>query len=177
MWLQSCEQCSNRLRDDSVDRVQLSDIQIRDPFVLVERGEGAYYLFGSTDANVWAPPGVGFDIYRSTDLIEWDGPIAAFRPPAGFWSPGQYWAPETYHLGDAWFMFATFGGSDGGRGTQVLRADGPGAPTCRARSSGPRRLRGPGRSVRWPTPTIPIAGSLHTSPTVRSCIGTATVHC
>jgi hypothetical protein len=108
--------------------MRLSDIQIRDPFVLVEPGEAAYYLFGSTDPNIWSGPGVGFDCYRSTDLREFDGPVAAFRPPAGFWSPGCYWAPEVYRVGDAWFMFATFGLNDRERGTQVLRATAPAGP-------------------------------------------------
>jgi hypothetical protein len=42
-------------------------------------------LFGSTDPNVWSGPGIGFDCYRSVDLVEWEGPVAAFRPPSGFW--------------------------------------------------------------------------------------------
>ena len=72
--------------------------------------------------------GIGFDCYRSVDLVEWDGPIAAFRPPWGFWSPGCFWAPEVYPVGDCWFMFATFAGADGHRGTQVLRALRPEGP-------------------------------------------------
>lgn len=108
--------------------MELADIQIRDPFVLVEHGEGAYYLFGSTDPIIWAPPGIGFDCYRSTDLVRWDGPLPAFRPPAGFWSPGRYWAPEAYRVGDAWFLFATFTGDAFGMGTQVLRAERPQGP-------------------------------------------------
>lgn len=130
--------------------MQLADIQIRDPFVLVQHDEGAYYLYGSTDPNIWAPPGVGFDCYRSTDLVEWDGPHPAFRPPPGFWSPGRYWAPEVYAANGAWFMFATFTGTDGAMGTQVLRAarpDGPFAPW----SDGPVT----------PTGWVCLDGSLH----------------
>jgi hypothetical protein len=106
----------------------LDDIQIRDPFVLTVPEESAYYLFGSTDPDIWSGPGIGFDCYRSTDLVEWEGPIAAFRPPPGFWSPGSYWAPEVHRWGDAWFMFATFTGDDARRGTAVLRAAHPPGP-------------------------------------------------
>ena len=107
--------------------VHLSAIQIRDPFVVTVHEERAYYLFGSTDPNIWDGPGIGFDCYRSVDLVEWDGPVPAFRPPPNFWSPGCYWAPEVHRHGEAWFMFATFTGGDGRRGTQVLRAtDAPG---------------------------------------------------
>jgi hypothetical protein len=111
--------------------VKLSEIQMRDPYVVVVPDERTYYLFGSTDPNIWSGPGRGFDCYRSTDLDDWAGPIPAFRPPPGFWSPGKFWAPEVYPVGDSWFMFATFTGGDGHRGTQVLRAarpDGPYAP-------------------------------------------------
>jgi hypothetical protein len=108
--------------------VRLSDIQLRDPFVVAVPDERAYYLFGSTDPNVWSGPGTGFDCYRSLDLAEWEGPAAAFRPPPGFWSPGRYWAPEVYPVGGHWFMFATFTGEDGHRGTQVLRATRPAGP-------------------------------------------------
>lgn len=112
--------------------MRLGDIQIRDPYVVVDHLEGCYHLFGSTDENIWGGPGTGFDTYRSTDLREWEGPVAAFRPPAGFWSPGQYWAPEVHGVGDAWFMLATFGAGtthlDTRRGTQILRADRPEGP-------------------------------------------------
>ncbi len=111
--------------------MQLSDIQIRDPFVVVEHETGTYHLFGSTDPNIWEGRGVGFDCYRSTDLVNWDGPTEAFRPPVDFWSAGRYWAPEVHQHKGAWFMFATFTGDDGRMGTQALRAervDGPYLP-------------------------------------------------
>lgn len=38
-----------------------SEIQIRDPFVLPVAATGEYYLFGSTDKNIWSGPGQGFD--------------------------------------------------------------------------------------------------------------------
>ena len=41
--------------------MRISDIQIRDPFVVEE--DGAYYLFGSTDKNIWEGAGTGFDGY------------------------------------------------------------------------------------------------------------------
>jgi hypothetical protein len=108
--------------------MRLSEIQMRDPFVLPVAEERAYYLFGSTDPNIWSGPGTGFDCYRSRDLVEWDGPIPAFRPPPDFWAPGCFWAPEVHRHHQAWFMFATFTAADGRRGTQVLRATAPDGP-------------------------------------------------
>lgn len=107
--------------------MRLNEIQIRDPFVLPVPEEDSYYLFGSTDANIWTGPGTGFDCYRSRDLISWSGPIEAFRPPEDFWGRTQYWAPEVHPYDGGWYMFATFKGS-GFRGTQILRAESPQGP-------------------------------------------------
>ena len=101
--------------------VALNQIQIRDPFVL--RQGSRYYLFGSTDKDIWRSPGVGFDVYRSQDgLTDFEGPFPAFRPPSGFWSKLNFWAPEVYQYAGAYYMFATFKPINGRRGTAVLRS-------------------------------------------------------
>lgn len=106
----------------------LADIQIRDPFLVVTPDAAGYVLFGSTDRDVWQGPGTGFDCWTSTDLIKWNGPIPAFRPPAGFWSTSQFWAPEVHEYGGRWYMLATFGGEGVVRGTAVLVSDAPTGP-------------------------------------------------
>jgi arabinan endo-1,5-alpha-L-arabinosidase len=127
--------CGRAFRLLQVSGMNLSDIQLRDPFVLTDTDAGRYVLFGTTDADPWVGPAVGFDCYESTDLEQWRGPKAAFRPPPGFWSRSQYWAPEVHRYGDRWYLFATFGSDDGTRrGTAVLvsdRVDGPYAPWSR----------------------------------------------
>lgn len=102
---------------------RLSEIQIRDPFVF--REGDTYYLFGSTDKDIWRAPGVGFDVYRGTApgvFTQFEGPFPAFRPPAGFWSTTNFWAPEVYAHAGAHHMFATFKPVEGRRGTAVLRS-------------------------------------------------------
>ncbi|WOF24253.1 glycoside hydrolase family 43 protein [Microbacterium betulae] len=108
--------------------MRLDDIQIRDPFVLRAPEDGRFWLFGSTDADIWSGPATGFDTYWSTDLEEWHGPLPAFRPEPGFWSHTQYWAPEVHVHDGAFFMFATFTAEGRRRGTQVLRAERPEGP-------------------------------------------------
>jgi len=104
------------------------DIQIRDPFVLPLEEEGKYYLFGSTDKNIWGP-GTGFDAYVSEDLERWEGPHPIFRPRAGFYSDTNFWAPEVYAYAGRYYMFATFRRKDNGRlGTAVLASDRPLGP-------------------------------------------------
>lgn len=108
--------------------MRIEDIQIRDPFLLTLPETQTYYLFGSTDTDIWHSLATGFDCYRSVDLVHWEGPIAAFRPPAGFWSDRNYWAPEVHSYRGRYFMFATFKAESVSRGTQILVADQPEGP-------------------------------------------------
>lgn len=103
----------------------IRDIQLRDPFVVVR--EGNYYLYGSTDKDIWNSPGAGFDLYRSKGSLEdFEGPFPVFRPPETFWSVLNFWAPEVHRYRDAWYMFATFKPKEGRRGTAVLKSSGGG---------------------------------------------------
>ncbi|MDR0388155.1 MAG: glycoside hydrolase family 43 protein [Treponema sp.] len=99
----------------------IRNIQIRDPFIF--REGNVYYLFGSTDKDIWCSPGVGFDMYKSEgNLTEFEGPFPVFRPPAGFWSETNFWAPEVYRYRGEYYMFATFKPKHGRRGTAVLKS-------------------------------------------------------
>lgn len=111
-------------------------IQMRDPFVLRHDAEGCYYLYGSTDKNIWRGPATGFDVYRSRDLQAWEGPFPAFRPEPDFWSDTNYWAPEVHAYRGKYYMFATFKAEGVCRGTQILVADHPLGP-FRPHSDGP----------------------------------------
>jgi len=102
--------------------MHISNIQIRDPFVVLE--DGKYYLFGSTDKDIWKGAGIGFDVYISDgNLSEFDGPFPSFRPPPDFWSETNFWAPEVHHYRDSWYMFATFKPKKGRRGTAILKSE------------------------------------------------------
>lgn len=103
--------------------VSNKDLQIRDPFVVPVPAEGKYYLFGSTDANIWGK-GTGFDAYVGEDLEHWEGPYPVFRPQEDFYSDTNFWAPEVYSYKDRYYMFATFRRKDNQLlGTAVLAAD------------------------------------------------------
>lgn len=53
--------------------MKTSEIQIRDPYIYVDKEERAYYMFGTTDKDCWHGPGQGFDCYKSKDLQAWEG--------------------------------------------------------------------------------------------------------
>jgi arabinan endo-1,5-alpha-L-arabinosidase len=103
-----------------------NDIRIRDPFILTD--EDSYYLYGTTDQNVWEGQGVGFDAYRSTDLEHWEGPFSVFRPAEDFWANQHFWAPEVYYYGNQYYMFASFKAEGKCRGTQILVSQSPLGP-------------------------------------------------
>lgn len=101
---------------------------LRDPFVLARPAEGRYYLFGSTDKDIWRGPGTGFDVYVGKDLESWEGPFSAFRPEPGFWGVENFWAPEVHEYRGAFYMFASFKAPGRCRATQILRAENPAGP-------------------------------------------------
>ena len=99
------------------------EVQIRDPFVVTDPASGTYYLFGSTDKNIWGP-GTGFDAYVGKDLESWEGPFPVFRPDAAFYADKNFWAPEVYAYEGRYYMFATFRRRDNDLlGTAILAAD------------------------------------------------------
>lgn len=100
-----------------------NEVQIRDPFVIPVAQEGKYYLFGSTDKNIWGK-GTGFDVYIGSSLEDWEGPYPVFRPEADFYSEVNFWAPEVYAYKERYYMFATFRRKDNNLlGTAVLCSD------------------------------------------------------
>ena len=102
-----------------------TDINIRDPFVLVHGGR--YYLYGTRGATCWGPAD-GFDVYTGADLENWDGPTACFENDGTFWADRNYWAPEVHEYLGAFYMFASFKNETMRRGTAILRSDTPTGP-------------------------------------------------
>ena len=105
--------------------IHRTDIQIRDPFILVE-GD-CYYLFGTTDADPWKE-GHSFLCWRSRDLEWYEGPFTAFAPGEAFAGTINFWAPEVHKVGERFYMFASFLRPGKHRGTMILAADSPTGP-------------------------------------------------
>lgn len=102
-----------------------NEINIRDPFVLVD--EGKYYLFGTRGATCWGPAN-GFDVYVSEDLDSWSDPIVCFENDGSFWADQNYWAPEVHVYNGKYYMFASFKTDKTCRGTAILVSDTPVGP-------------------------------------------------
>lgn len=110
-----------------------SEINIRDPFVLAE--DGVFYMYGTRAKNFGVFVG-GFDVYTSTDLENWSEPRECFNSKEYGMNIGVNWAPEVHKYNGAYYMFASFTGKNGKRGTYVLKAASPQGP-FKPHSNGP----------------------------------------
>ena len=89
--------------------------------------DGAYYLFGTTDAEPWRE-GHSFLCYKTSDLEHYEGPFTAFAPGEDFAGVINFWAPEVHKHGGSFYMFASFLRPGCQRGTMVLKAARPEGP-------------------------------------------------
>ncbi len=103
--------------------MKLSEIMIRDPFILKSNITKEYYLYGTTNEKE-----LGFYAYKSKDLENWEGPFKVFTPPSDFWGKRDFWAPEVYELDNKYYLIGTFKGDDHHRSCQILKADSPLGP-------------------------------------------------
>lgn len=105
--------------------MKLSEINIRDPFILLE--DGRYYLYGTRGSEAWGMA-TGLDVYESDNLTDWSEPVPAFIPPVGFWADRHFWAPEVHKYRGKYYMFVSFKSEQDCRGTQILISDTPQGP-------------------------------------------------
>src|SRR5690554_6863001 len=108
--------------------MKLTDIRIRDPFILANNKNKTYYLYGTTDNNNWGGLAYGFLAYTSQDLETWDGPFEVFKRTDEFWANEHFWAPEVHFYQNKYYMFASFFNKSITRATQILVADNPLGP-------------------------------------------------
>ena len=99
--------------------MKLSDINIRDPFILPVNGK--YYMYGSRGMH-----GRGFDVYTADTLDgEWSAPKPVFLSAEHGINRDTNWAPEVHFYNGKYYMFATFEQDSGFRGTYILSCDTP----------------------------------------------------
>lgn len=101
----------------------MKDIHIRDPFILPY--QGIYYMYG-TRADCFGCGTGGFDVYKSTDLVNWSLPIEVFDSKKYNLNLEVNWAPEVHFYNGSFYMFATHTfSSDGRRGTYIHSSSAP----------------------------------------------------
>jgi len=120
--------------------VKLSDIAVRDPFILADSATRTYYLYCSHSVERDGKSLGGVAVYRSRDLVEWEGPEQVFVVEADNWATGLVWAPEVHRYRGKYYLFATMNSDVEWkrrdtvlppyylRGTQIFVADKPTGP-------------------------------------------------
>lgn len=99
-----------------------NEVHIRDPFVLKESGK--YYLYGTEGVNAWGGKALGFFVYVSEDLENFERKCV-FTPSTTFWADEHYWAPEVHKIDEKFYMFASFHKEGCLRRSQILVCDKP----------------------------------------------------
>jgi GH43 family beta-xylosidase len=90
---------------------KLTDIRIRDPFILPDKITQTYYLCLSLHASEIHPRhSVG--VITSKDLENWQGPFTIFQIPEDFWAQEGIWAPELHEYRGKYYLFLTFNTND-----------------------------------------------------------------
>ena len=106
------------------------EIRIRDPFILVDKSEKLYYMYGTTaleDNSLLARN--SFDVYVSRDLEWFEGPYRVFDGAwQPFWADRDFWAPEVHQYQGRYYLIGSFKHDGCCRGTQILMAESPLGP-------------------------------------------------
>lgn len=106
----------------------LSEIHMRDPFIMPSENKDVYYLYGSDGKTCWDSKPDSVDAYTSRDLVNWEGPIPIFTPKPDFWATTQFWAPEVHQYKGKYYLFMSFKAENVCRGTQILASSSPLGP-------------------------------------------------
>lgn len=128
VFVQSCANNKKNNPDNSdpnnrtveVYDINISDMRARDPFILVDRENRAYYMHVRGKNQV--------RVYKSEDLSMWKDKGIAFDPGNDFWGKSDFWAPDVYSYKDKYYMFITLSAPDINRGTSILVAGHPEGP-------------------------------------------------
>ena len=106
---------------------KLSEIIIRDPFILPCRENSTYYLYGTSHpANGY--DGWGFHCWKSSDLENWDGPFRVFAPAEDFWGKRDFWAPEVHFYCGRYYLFGSCKADGACRASHIFQSNSPEGP-------------------------------------------------
>lgn len=124
----------------SARAIPLSEINIRDPFILADKKTNTYYLYCSSTVEINGKQLGGVAVYSSKDLKDWTEKKQVFVVPEDNWGTGTVWAPEVHYYKGKYYLFATLNSSlewkkakEGWpsytfRGTQIFYSDSPEGP-------------------------------------------------
>lgn len=115
------------------------EIRIRDPFILTDRENKCYYMYGTTALESGSLHAKNsFSVYKTYDLENFDdGKVIFNGEDADFWGTYDYWAPEVHKYNGKYYLFGSCKADGCFRATQIFVSDTPDgefvplAPTAR----------------------------------------------
>ena len=110
-----------------MEMLKREEIRIRDPFILTDRENGCYYMYGTTALqNSTLAAKNTFSVYKTYDLENYEEPKVIFDGSAiGFWADRDFWAPEVHKYNGRYYLFGSFKADGACRATQILVCDTP----------------------------------------------------
>jgi hypothetical protein len=105
---------------------RMTDMPLRDPYVVADKATGHYYLFVANNTAMSGVKGAGTMVYRSKDLKHWSDPVVVFQPSADLWGVHGCWAPEVHRWKGRWYLFVTLHDPD--KALPVPKPNGYGIP-------------------------------------------------
>ncbi len=103
------------------------EIRIRDPFILPDRENNCYYMYGTTsliDDTIYASN--TFSVYKTYDLENFEEPkIVVDGSKLGFWADKDFWAPEVHVYNGKYYLFGSCKADGKCRSTQIYVCDTP----------------------------------------------------
>ena len=102
------------------DMVDYSRLRVRDPFILADKKSKNYYLAVNNNPS--------FKLYSSKDLKNWKDEGNCFTADTSFWGKADFWAPDLIEHKGKYYIWATFSGINGKRGTSILVCNKPTGP-------------------------------------------------
>ena len=105
----------------------INDIRIRDPFILTDKENRCYYMYGTTALeNGTLAARNTFTVYKSYDLVNFDdGKIIVDGDKLGFWADRDFWAPEVHIYNGRYYLFGSCNAEGKCRATQIYVCDTP----------------------------------------------------
>lgn len=99
--------CSQEKDSKTKNELKAQNILLADPTIFYNKG--IYYLYGTTTGNI--PNGEGFQVYTSSDLQKWNGPVGkqnglALKKGDSFGDTG-FWAPQILEYNQKFYMIYT----------------------------------------------------------------------
>lgn len=104
-----------------------ADIRIRDPFILTDKENKCYYMYGTTALEQGSLRAKNtFSVYKTRDLENFEEPKVIFDgEAAGFWGKADYWAPEVHFYKGKYYLFGSCKAEGMSRATQIFVSDTP----------------------------------------------------